>query len=988
MPDFDFNLNGDTFGPIGTNTLSKSAIVEKPVLDVTTPPTSSEIVINAVKDESDSLPMTKISAKDFIINAYAAKDNALEEDRLVISDSEDSDELKVIEIIETQKASVYLVKNQTGGTLLKGKVARAVGVLGASGRILIDYAIADGTHLPKFTIGVIYEDIPNGEDGYVMAFGQIRNVNTNAFNEGDVLWLSPSSAGDFVSTKPTAPDYKVILALVIRKDATNGIIQVRVNVGEFLTDLHDVENGGSTGDALVKQASGLYDFAKVKPSDLAQDGAADGEVLTWNDTAGQWEPGAGGGGGGGDTVTGDETRGIEVTEPTAGNKVVAKKYYNVFESFTASMALELKEGRRHIFTATSDFTLANPTNVESFEGRVEIIITQGLGGGHQITAKGDRVIFPNNTLPTLNSTFGESDWLRGICVNGYLLIYQIESLAAPGIDVEPPPAAPASTDVVVYSFLQYDDSFSSPARIERIQDGVEKDLSFFNGIVNSNEVYDFLKLSNPVSTYAEINTDNFWVDQSGNSFNITSWNRSAPLKLTKINGLFGLQSFFSNPFLAQPIISSEINGANELGFFMVMKYDAVGSDAFFSLTANGINTYIFAFRFLNNTTMVAQARQNTTDTLKQITLSYTPNLFLLSATINFLTGEFKAYVNGVLQGTETLDSTGSVPTDIWRAVINRQNVTASYYHAQITKSADNTDRQNLENYLIESFNINNTTQTGQNIYELFDVIISADRYNYSPYAARIRESATNTEEVISHDSTTGLFDVTAFDAHVGAGNGFVTTMVNQASPWQAFTRTTAARQLQLVKNVFNGRVALQGSNSARTSIQTTSIRLDTKALHYYYFIPVILDSLSASRDSIFSQMFPSNRALNLMGIVNVSGNARLEVSGRRLDTDSFRGNTGTTNLATGTAYLFTFYYDYENGIWQARINQALEINDTSAYSGTSIDQINISILGTNTDNTTLSFNGKIGGLFFHQGELTSAQRIAIENELMNTYGIT
>lgn len=100
LPDFPQidGLNGDTFGPIGSNTLSKSAIVEKPVLDVTTPPTSSEIVINAVKDESDSLPMTKISAKDFIINAYASKATPVAADRLVISDSEDSDELKVISI--------------------------------------------------------------------------------------------------------------------------------------------------------------------------------------------------------------------------------------------------------------------------------------------------------------------------------------------------------------------------------------------------------------------------------------------------------------------------------------------------------------------------------------------------------------------------------------------------------------------------------------------------------------------------------------------------------------------------------------------------------------------------------------------------------------------------------------------------------------------------------------------------------------------------
>jgi hypothetical protein len=68
----------------------------------------------------------------------------------------------------------YLIKNQSGATIENGRVVRAVGTLGASGRILGEYMIADGTIPPKFTLGLATEDIINGDDGFVTEFGLVR----------------------------------------------------------------------------------------------------------------------------------------------------------------------------------------------------------------------------------------------------------------------------------------------------------------------------------------------------------------------------------------------------------------------------------------------------------------------------------------------------------------------------------------------------------------------------------------------------------------------------------------------------------------------------------------------------------------------------------------------------------------------------------------------------------------------------------------------
>jgi cytoskeletal protein CcmA (bactofilin family) len=149
----------------------------------------------------------------------------------------------------------YYVKNQSGATIENGRVVRAAGTLGSSGRILGEYMIADGTIPPKFTLGVATEDIINGDDGYVTEFGLVRGIDTTGslygevWSGGTVLYVSPTIPGGLTSVEPTAPDLHIEMAIVIDADA-NGSIFVRPNRYPYLYDLQQVNYSANTENNL------------------------------------------------------------------------------------------------------------------------------------------------------------------------------------------------------------------------------------------------------------------------------------------------------------------------------------------------------------------------------------------------------------------------------------------------------------------------------------------------------------------------------------------------------------------------------------------------------------------------------------------------------------------------------------------------------------------------------------------------------------------
>lgn len=131
------------------------------------------------------------------------------------------------------------VQNSTGAAMLKGTVVGFAGV-GSNNVLSVAPYLADGSTPTLFILGVLDETLPDsGAQGAVCVWGHVTNIDTSAFNVGDILYASPTVAGAFTNVKPTAPNNVIPLAAVLVKGVTNGEIFVRPTIeqqkyyGEF-----------------------------------------------------------------------------------------------------------------------------------------------------------------------------------------------------------------------------------------------------------------------------------------------------------------------------------------------------------------------------------------------------------------------------------------------------------------------------------------------------------------------------------------------------------------------------------------------------------------------------------------------------------------------------------------------------------------------------------------------------------------------------------
>ena len=148
----------------------------------------------------------------------------------------------------------FLVKNTTGTTIPKGS---AVYVSGATGdNALISLASATSESTSSKTLGITAESIANDAFGYVIEAGYLTDIDTSATTAGAAVWLG-NTPGSLVFVNPPAkPSHAVYLGVVVRVQAINGSILVKVQNGYELNELHDVNAGSpADGQALIWQAS-------------------------------------------------------------------------------------------------------------------------------------------------------------------------------------------------------------------------------------------------------------------------------------------------------------------------------------------------------------------------------------------------------------------------------------------------------------------------------------------------------------------------------------------------------------------------------------------------------------------------------------------------------------------------------------------------------------------------------------------------------------
>ncbi len=133
---------------------------------------------------------------------------------------------------------VRLVRNQTGATLTKGTVVYIDGATGNNPTVA--KAIATGDSTSAQTFGLCQANIANNAEGYVVIMGDLVGLNTSSFTEGQQLYLSSTTAGEYTTTKQYAPAHLVYVGVVTRSHVSLGQIEVRIQNGYEMDELHNV----------------------------------------------------------------------------------------------------------------------------------------------------------------------------------------------------------------------------------------------------------------------------------------------------------------------------------------------------------------------------------------------------------------------------------------------------------------------------------------------------------------------------------------------------------------------------------------------------------------------------------------------------------------------------------------------------------------------------------------------------------------------------
>ena len=140
------------------------------------------------------------------------------------------------------------VYNESGVAIPQGSVIYLDGPHGNLPIALL--AMADNETDSILSYGIIQNTIGSMSNGYAVQEGRLENINTNiaGWNEGDILFLSPTVPGGITNVKPVAPNHLVFVGILVRKHPTQGVIQVKIQNGYELDELHNVSISGSLAD--------------------------------------------------------------------------------------------------------------------------------------------------------------------------------------------------------------------------------------------------------------------------------------------------------------------------------------------------------------------------------------------------------------------------------------------------------------------------------------------------------------------------------------------------------------------------------------------------------------------------------------------------------------------------------------------------------------------------------------------------------------------
>lgn len=162
------------------------------------------------------------------------------------------------------------VYNKTGATLTKGTV---VYINSGQGNLpAVTKAIATSDQTSAQTYGVVQNDITDNNNGYVVVIGSLMNLDTQAYSVGQALYLSSTTAGEWTSVKQYAPAHLVYIGTVVRSHPTQGVVEIRIQNGFEMDELHNVYAQSPSNNAILqyKTSTSLWTSVDGTTSNIAE----------------------------------------------------------------------------------------------------------------------------------------------------------------------------------------------------------------------------------------------------------------------------------------------------------------------------------------------------------------------------------------------------------------------------------------------------------------------------------------------------------------------------------------------------------------------------------------------------------------------------------------------------------------------------------------------------------------------------------------------
>lgn len=208
--------------------------------------TTGKLIQNSTVALSDTGDLSGVNSIDFTpISAPAHNEGLLfyDDDRKALSYYNNEAEVSMQIGFEMW----VQVRNSTGSTIANGQVVYLSGATGQRPNAILAQA---NTMATSRVIGMATHDIENNSDGIVTVFGTVRDLDTSAFTDGQIVYLSATTPGAVTATAPTAPNLTVQIGVVQHAHITQGTILIHPETDSV--DADSIFNSTAAARAFIK----------------------------------------------------------------------------------------------------------------------------------------------------------------------------------------------------------------------------------------------------------------------------------------------------------------------------------------------------------------------------------------------------------------------------------------------------------------------------------------------------------------------------------------------------------------------------------------------------------------------------------------------------------------------------------------------------------------------------------------------------------------